>query len=85
MEARTKRKAPKPKPNPKPKFKNPEHRRCARPKAVIIKSVEGVGYAVILKNLKNRIIPKELGATVRGIGRPALRMSWWKSIVQLWK
>ena len=44
--------------------KTPSH---ARPKAVLIKPAEGMSYASILRKLKKRVNPDELGATVQGI------------------
>ena len=38
-----------------------------RSKAILIKPSEGVSYAAILKNLKSRVNPDELGAKIRAI------------------
>ena len=51
----------------KKSFKTPEKPRRARPEAVLIKPVEGMSYASILRELKKRVNPDELGATVQGI------------------
>ena len=51
----------------KPEAKKPEWPRCARPKAVLIKPVERVSYAAILKDIKKRVKPDELGVVVQGI------------------
>ena len=45
----------------------PEKPRRARPEAVLIKPVEGMRYATILRELKKRVNPDELGATVQVI------------------
>ena len=45
----------------------PERPKRAHSEAVIIKPVEGVSYAAILKNLKSRVNPEELGVKVGGI------------------
>ena len=37
------------------------------PEAVLIKAAEGMSYASILRELKKRLNPDELGATVQGI------------------
>ena len=50
-----------------PENKKPERPKRVRSKAVIIKPAEGVSYAAILKNLKNRVNLEELGVTIRGI------------------
>ena len=47
--------------------KTPEKHRRARPEAVLIKRAEGVNHASILRELKKRVNPDELGATVQGI------------------
>ena len=47
--------------------KTPEQPRRARPEAVLIKPAEGMSYATILRELKKRVNPDELGATVQGI------------------
>ena len=47
--------------------KTPEKPRRARPEAVLIKPAEGMSYASILRELKKRVNPDELGATVQGI------------------
>ena len=44
-----------------------EKPRRARPEAVLIKPAEGMSYASILRGLKKRVNPDELGATVQGI------------------
>ena len=49
-------------------FTTPEKSRRARPEAVLNKPAEGMSYASILRELKKRVIPDELGATVHGIG-----------------
>ena len=41
-----------------------EESRRARPEAVLIKPAEGMSYASILRELKKRVNPDELGATV---------------------
>ena len=48
-------------------FKTPEKPRRARPEAVLIKPAEGMRYASILRELKKRVNPDELGATVQGM------------------
>ena len=48
-------------------FRRPEKSRCARPEAVLIKPAEGMSYATIFSELKKRVNPDELGATVQGI------------------
>ena len=48
--------------------KTPEKPRRARPEAMPIKPAEGMSYASILRELKKRVNPDELGATVKGIG-----------------
>ena len=45
----------------------PEQPHRARPEAVFIKPAEGISYATILFELKKRVNPDELGATVQGI------------------
>ena len=45
----------------------PEKSRRARPEAVLIKPAGEMSYASILRELKNRVNPDELGATVQGI------------------
>ena len=52
---------------PEPESKKPEWPKYARSEAVLIKFAGGVSYAGILKNLKKRIIPEELGVTVQRI------------------
>ena len=47
--------------------KTQEKPRRARPEAVLIKPTEGMSYASILRELKKRVNPDELGATVQGI------------------
>ena len=47
--------------------KTPEKPRRARPEAVLIKPAEGMSYASILRDLKKRVNPGELSATVQGI------------------
>ena len=49
---------------PKTEAKKPERSRRIRPEAMIIKPAMGVSYAAILKNLKSRVSPKKLGATI---------------------
>ena len=44
-----------------------ERPKRARSEVVIIKTVEGVSYSAILKNLKSRVNPEELGVKVREI------------------
>ena len=48
-------------------LRKPERPKRARSEAVIIKPVEGVSYSAILKNLKSRVNPEELGVKVGGI------------------
>ena len=48
-------------------FRTPERPCRARPKAVLIKPVEGMSYASIQRELQKRVNPDELGATVQGI------------------
>ena len=48
--------------------RTPEKSRRVRPEAVLIKPVEGMSYASILRELKKRVNPDELGATVQEIG-----------------
>ena len=45
----------------------PEQPRHARSEAVLIKPAEEMSYATILRELKKRVNPDELGATVQGI------------------
>ena len=45
----------------------PEKSLRARPEAVLIKPAEGMSYASILRELKKRVNPDVLGATVQGI------------------
>ena len=52
---------------PKPEAKKPDWPRHARPEAVLIKPDEGVSYAAILKDLKKRVKPDELGVIVQGM------------------
>ena len=47
--------------------RKPEGPKRARSEAVIMKPVERVSYAAILKNLKSRVNPEELGVKVGGI------------------
>ena len=47
--------------------RTPKRHSHARPEAVIMKPVEGMSYALILRDLKKRVNPNELGATVQGI------------------
>ena len=47
--------------------RRPKKSRCARPEAVLVKPAEGMSYAIILLELKKRVNPDELGATVQGI------------------
>ena len=47
--------------------KTPEKPPRACPEAVLIKPVEGMSYASILRELKKSVNPEELGATVQGI------------------
>ena len=47
--------------------RTPERPSYARPKAVLIKPAEGMSYASILRELKKRVNPDELGATGQGI------------------
>ena len=56
-----------PKEEGKEASRRPEKFRFARPEAVLIKPVEGMSYATILRELKKRVNPNELGATVQGI------------------
>ena len=51
----------------KPAPKKPERPKRPRSEAVIIKPAEGVSYAAILKNLKSRVNPEELGVRICGI------------------
>ena len=55
----------------KNKEKKPSRRleksRRARPEAVFIKPAEGMSYATTLRELKKRVNPDELGATVQKI------------------
>ena len=51
----------------KPSPKKLERPKRAHTEVVIIKPLEGVSYAAILKNLKSRVNPKELGVKIRGI------------------
>ena len=44
-----------------------EKSRRAHPEAVLIKPAEGMSYASILRGLKKRVNPDELGTTVQGI------------------
>ena len=45
----------------------PKKPRRARSEAVLIKPAEGMSYASILRELRKRVNPDELGATVQGI------------------
>ena len=47
--------------------KMPEKPRRVRPEAVLIKPAEGMSYALILRELKKRVNPDELGVTVQRI------------------
>ena len=47
--------------------KIPERRKRTRPEAVLIKPVEGMSYATILRDLKKRVHPDELGVIVQRI------------------
>ena len=47
--------------------KTPEKPRRARPEAVLVKPTKGMSYASILRELKKRVNPDKLGATVQGI------------------
>ena len=47
--------------------RTPEESFRARPEAVLIKPAEGMSYASILRELKKRVNPEKLGATVQGI------------------
>ena len=47
--------------------RTPERPSRARPEAVLIKPAEGMSYASILRELKKRVNPDELSATVQGI------------------
>ena len=51
----------------KPERKTPVRSRPVRSKAILIKPSEGVSYAAVLKNLKSRVNPNELGAKIGGI------------------
>ena len=51
----------------KPSGRPDKKSRCARPEALLIKPAEGMCYATILRELKKRVNPDELGATVQGI------------------
>ena len=51
----------------KPTPKKSERPKRARSEAVIIKPLEGVSYAAILKNLKSRVNPEELGDRIGDI------------------
>ena len=51
---------------PKPATRKSERPKRARSEAVLIKPTVGVSYAAILKNLKSRGNPEELGATIGG-------------------
>ena len=44
--------------------RTPEKSRCTRPEAVLIKPAEGMSYVSILRELKKRVNPDDLGATV---------------------
>ena len=48
-------------------FTTPEKSRRTHPEAMLIKPAEGMSYASILRELKKRVNPDELGATVQGI------------------
>ena len=52
---------------PKAAPQKPTRPKRGRSKAVLIKSLEGVSYAAILKNLKSRVNPEELGVKIGGI------------------
>ena len=45
----------------------PEKPRRVRPEAVLIKPAKRMSYAAIMRELKKRVNPDELGATVQGI------------------
>ena len=47
--------------------KKTERPRRACSETVLIKLLEGVSYAAILKNRKSRVNPEELGVTIGGI------------------
>ena len=47
--------------------RTPEKSRRARPEVVLVKPAEGMSYTSILHELKKRVNPDELGATVQGI------------------
>ena len=47
--------------------RTPEKPRRARPEAMLIKPAEGMSYASMLRELKKRVNPDELDATVQGI------------------
>ena len=47
--------------------KTPEKPRRVRPEAMLVKPAERMSYASILRELKKRVNPDELGATVQGI------------------
>ena len=51
----------------KPAPKKPERPKRVRSETVIIKPAEGVSYTGILKNLKSRVHPEELGVSIGGI------------------
>ena len=51
----------------KPEEKKPAQSEPPRSEAILIKPSEGVSYAAILKNLKSRVNPDELGAKIRAI------------------
>ena len=52
---------------PKPVARKSKWPRHACPEAALIDHAEGVSYAIILKELKKRVKPAELGVTVHGI------------------
>ena len=52
---------------PKTATRERERPKRARSEAVLVKPSEGVSYAAILKNLKSRVNPEELGIKIGGI------------------
>ena len=52
---------------PKPVPRKPERSKRASSKAVVIKPSKGVRCAAIMKNLKSRVNPEELGVVIGGI------------------
>ena len=57
-----------------PTPKKPERPKRVRSEAVIIQPLKGVSYAAILKNLKGRVNPEELGIKIGGVRETRIRL-----------